>query len=178
MWTRGLTERGGACALGVFAGGGVQVSPPRSCSAVAPSITALWLFVPSAGLVRSRVRGTDVAKGTTLTFLDSHCEVNRNWLQPLLHRVQEVSTAPAPYPATSPRDITTARFGAGEQRGNSRFGHRRSSAGPGRNVARLSPEGTARHCFLQRVPGGWEKPDFLLAPTLKLLQRLPAFPRW
>ncbi|XP_049640146.1 polypeptide N-acetylgalactosaminyltransferase 14 [Suncus etruscus] len=41
------------------------------------------------GLVRSRVRGTDVAKGTTLTFLDSHCEVNRNWLQPLLHRVQE-----------------------------------------------------------------------------------------
>nr|XP_025871828.1 polypeptide N-acetylgalactosaminyltransferase 14 [Vulpes vulpes] len=41
------------------------------------------------GLVRSRIRGANVAKGTTLTFLDSHCEVNRDWLQPLLHRVKE-----------------------------------------------------------------------------------------
>ncbi|KAK1333177.1 hypothetical protein QTO34_006714 [Cnephaeus nilssonii] len=41
------------------------------------------------GLVRSRIRGADVAQGTTLTFLDSHCEVNRDWLQPLLHRVKE-----------------------------------------------------------------------------------------
>lgn len=51
-------------------------------------------FVPAAGLVRSRIRGADVAQGTTLTFLDSHCEVNRDWLQPLLHRVKEVSEAP------------------------------------------------------------------------------------
>lgn len=52
-----------------------------------------FLFVPTTGLVRSRIRGANVAKGTTLTFLDSHCEVNRDWLQPLLHRVKEVSGA-------------------------------------------------------------------------------------
>lgn len=52
-----------------------------------------WLLVPPAGLVRSRIRGADVAQGSTLTFLDSHCEVNRDWLQPLLHRVKEVSEA-------------------------------------------------------------------------------------
>lgn len=55
--------------------------------------TPTWPFVPDAGLVRSRMRGADVARGTTLTFLDSHCEVNRDWLQPLLHRVKEVSAA-------------------------------------------------------------------------------------
>lgn len=54
-------------------------------------MTPTWSSVPCIGLVRSRIRGADVAQGTTLTFLDSHCEVNRDWLQPLLHRVKEVS---------------------------------------------------------------------------------------
>lgn len=33
-----------------------------------------------------------MAAADILTFLDSHCEVNSEWLQPMLQRVKEVST--------------------------------------------------------------------------------------
>ena len=49
------------------------------------------------GLIKARIRGTLVSKAPTLTFLDSHIECTKGWLEPLLDRIAKDPTiAPCP----------------------------------------------------------------------------------
>ena len=41
------------------------------------------------GLIRSRIRASMVALGDTLTFLDSHVEVNEKWIEPLMTKIKQ-----------------------------------------------------------------------------------------
>lgn len=49
------------------------------------------------GLIRTRSRGAREARGEVIVFLDAHCEVNKNWLPPLLapiYRDRTILTVP------------------------------------------------------------------------------------
>ncbi|XP_077472892.1 polypeptide N-acetylgalactosaminyltransferase 3 [Stigmatopora argus] len=75
------------------------------------------------GLITARLLGASVATGDTLTFLDAHCECFNGWLEPLLARIAENSTAVVS-PDISTIDLNTFEFmkpspyGQNHNRGN------------------------------------------------------------
>ncbi|KAI6072115.1 Polypeptide N-acetylgalactosaminyltransferase [Aix galericulata] len=56
-----------------------------------PDDCRLLAKLPKVKCLRNRQR-EDVAQAGVLTFLDSHCEVNKDWLLPLLQRIKEDPT--------------------------------------------------------------------------------------
>uniref|UniRef100_U3IQ66 Polypeptide N-acetylgalactosaminyltransferase n=1 Tax=Anas platyrhynchos platyrhynchos TaxID=8840 RepID=U3IQ66_ANAPP len=65
---------------------------PDDCRLLAKLPKVKCLRNRQPGLIRSRIQGADVAQAGVLTFLDSHCEVNKDWLLPLLQRIKEDPT--------------------------------------------------------------------------------------
>ncbi|XP_017083080.1 putative polypeptide N-acetylgalactosaminyltransferase 13 [Drosophila eugracilis] len=66
------------------------------------------------GLIWSRNRGASLASGYYVLFLDSHCEVNEGWLEPLLERLA-LNPHLAVSPLLDPIDPTTLSYRKGSE---------------------------------------------------------------
>jgi len=49
----------------------------------------VFSFTERQGLILAKMKGVELASGPVLVFMESHCIVNREWLPPLLQRLEE-----------------------------------------------------------------------------------------
>jgi polypeptide N-acetylgalactosaminyltransferase len=64
------------------------------------------------GIVRGRLAGAKRATGQVVVFLDSHCEANHGWLEPIVSRIGESRTAML-VPAIDHISDTTMQYSGG-----------------------------------------------------------------
>ncbi|KAK3852462.1 hypothetical protein Pcinc_040953 [Petrolisthes cinctipes] len=58
-----------------------------------PPLVKLVRLKERHGLIRARLQGAKTSTGDVLIFLDSHCEANQLWMEPLLQRIKESRSA-------------------------------------------------------------------------------------
>merc|ERR1719282_441836 len=70
----------------LFVSDGNDYTYEKELKAISPKVKVLAL-PEREGLIRAKMKGVDIAKGPVIVFMEGHCIVNRDWLQPLLQRV-------------------------------------------------------------------------------------------
>uniref|UniRef100_A0A0K0E515 Polypeptide N-acetylgalactosaminyltransferase n=1 Tax=Strongyloides stercoralis TaxID=6248 RepID=A0A0K0E515_STRER len=52
-------------------------------------IVKLYRAKERMGLIRAKIAGAELATGEVVVFLDSHCEANTGWLEPIVERISQ-----------------------------------------------------------------------------------------
>mmetsp|Transcript_19082 Transcript_19082/g.41133 ORF Transcript_19082/g.41133 Transcript_19082/m.41133 type:complete len:391 (-) Transcript_19082:6-1178(-) len=72
----------------IFVSDGNEDSMEKELKELSPKVKVI--DIPERqGLIRAKMKGVEAAKGNVIVFMEGHCIVNRQWLQPLLRRVLE-----------------------------------------------------------------------------------------
>jgi len=71
----------------IFISDGNKDAREKELKALSPKVQVLAL-PERQGLIRAKMQGVKLAKAPVIVFMEAHCIVNREWLQPLLQRLK------------------------------------------------------------------------------------------